>query len=122
MFEKQETVEIAAGDLLERVGRLAREGYRLVQIGCTRLDEFQLDYSFDKDYRFLNLRLHVPPGSPEVPSISGIYWSAFTYENEIHDLFGVVVKNINVDYGGNFYRIEVKAPFNVTRPARKEKE
>ncbi len=122
MFEKQETVEIATRDLLERVVQLAREGYRLVQIGCTRLEEFQIDYSFDKDYKFLNLRLRVPAERPEVPSISGIYWSAFTYENEIHDLFGVDVKNINVDYGGNFYRIEVKAPFNVTRSAGEKKE
>lgn len=120
MVEKQETIIIKAGELLERVSCLAGEGYRLVQIGCTRLDAIQVDYTFDKDYRFLNLRVLVPVDRPEIPSITGIYWCAFTYENEIHDLFGVDVKNMNINYGGNFYRIAVKAPFNVARPSKKE--
>ena len=120
MVEKQETIILKAGELLERVSRLAGEGYRLVQIGCTRLDVFQIDYTFDKDYRFLNLRVLVPVDKAEIPSITGIYWCAFTYENEIHDLFGIKVKNLNIDYGGNFYRIAVEAPFNVARPLAKE--
>ena len=121
MIEKQETISITVGELLEKVGRLAGEGYRLVQIGCTRLDSFQVDYTFDKDYGFLNLRVLVPADKAVIPSITGIYWCAFTYENEIHDLFGVEVKNLNIDYAGNFYRIAVKAPFNVPRPGDEEK-
>ena len=39
--------------------------------------------------------------------------NAFLYENEIHDLFGVVVKNINIDYGGTLYRTAIKTPFSV---------
>jgi len=44
-----------------------------------------MNYSFDRDYRFKNLRFTVKAGE-EVQSISCIYWNAFLYENEIHDL------------------------------------
>jgi ech hydrogenase subunit D len=30
----------------------------------------------------------------------------------MHDLFGVEIKNIAIDYSGTFYRTSVKTPFN----------
>ncbi len=111
----QEIVQVALGDLVGEAGKLREQGYRLVQIGCTKVaDQFEINYSFDKDYTFKNLRLVVPVGT-EVPSISGVYFGAFVYENEIHDLFGVKVTGINVDYGGNLYKTTIKYPFSVTQ-------
>ena len=49
----------------------------------------------------------------EVPSISVIYPSAFLYENEIHDLFGVIITNIAVDYQGTLYRTALSTPFSI---------
>jgi len=114
MYEKQEIVEIGIGALLESVRARAGEGFRLVQIGCTREEaSFQLDYTFDKDYRFLDLRVTLPAEGARLPSITGIYGCAFTYENEIHDLFGIQVEGNRLDYQGNFYRVPLAAPFNV---------
>ena len=113
MSEPQENKPIGKNDLVGMVAQLFAEGYRLVQIGCTTLPgAYELNYSFDKDYRFKNLRITAAPGE-EVPSISVIYANAFLYENEIHDLFGVVIKNISIDYGGTLYRTTVKVPFSV---------
>ena len=113
MSEPQENTPIGKNDLVGMVAQLFAEGYRLVQIGCTTLPgAYELNYSFDKDYRFKNLRITAAPGE-EVPSISVIYANAFLYENEIHDLFGVVIKNINIDYGGTLYRTTLKVPFSV---------
>jgi ech hydrogenase subunit D len=112
MRENQRITSIEKGDLLERVRSLFDGGYRLVQVCCTRLDALQVDYSFDRDFEFAGLRLAVPLDDARLPSISGIYWAAFTYENEIHDLFGIVFEGLNVDYGGKFYRIAKKTPFN----------
>jgi ech hydrogenase subunit D len=42
-----------------------------------------------------------------------IYQNAFLYENEIHDLFGVAVTNISIDYHGTLYRTSIKAPFSI---------
>jgi len=113
MSEPQENTPIGRNDLVGMVAQLYAEGYRLVQIGCTTLPgAYELNYSFDKDYHFKNLRITAAPGE-EIPSISVIYPNAFLYENEIHDLFGVAIKNINIDYRGTLYRTAIKVPFSV---------
>jgi ech hydrogenase subunit D len=113
MSEPQEIMPTGKNDLVGMVAQLFAEGYRLVQIGCTTLPSaYEVNYSFDKDYRFKNLRVTVAPGE-EVPSISAIYPNAFLYENEIHDLFGVAIKNINIDYRGTLYRTAIKTPFSI---------
>ncbi|RJR35852.1 MAG: NADH-quinone oxidoreductase subunit C [Desulfobacteraceae bacterium] len=120
MFEEQETVAVEREEILGRVRNLFNEGYRLVQMSCTKLDRFQVDYTFDKAYRFFNLRVTLAEGDAALPSITPSYACAFTYENEIRDLFGVQFEGIGIDYGGNFYRVGVKAPFS--RPDTAEEE
>ena len=126
MFEEQEIIDLTKEEMLGKIRGVFDEGYRLVQIGCTRGETYQIDYTFDKEYRFLDFRVNIPLDEPELPSITGIYDSAFAYENEIHDLFGIKVASINVDYKGAFYRIPVKAPFSTSEAAqgqpRSEKE
>jgi ech hydrogenase subunit D len=118
MFEKQEIVEINKEELLAKVSSLSEEGYRIVQIGCTKLsDKLQVDYTFDKDDKFYGLRLGLPLEKLELPSVSGIYLAACLYENEMHDLFGVKVSGMAIDFGGKFYRIEAEAPFMNTAEA-----
>jgi ech hydrogenase subunit D len=103
---------IAVDSLLARVRELQTQGYRLVQIGATALpDGLELTYSFDREIRLVNLRLHVPTPAPQVPSISGIYLCAFIYENELHDLFNLRVNDMAVDFQGRFYKTSVKYPF-----------
>ena len=114
MSESQEVVPVEKSDLVGIVAELFAEGYRLVQIGCSTLSNaYELSYSFDREYRFRNLRFTVAPGE-EVPSISVIYPGAFLYENEIHDLFGVVITHIAVDYRGTLYRTALSAPFSIS--------
>jgi len=116
MIKEQKIINIEPGDLLSRVAELKQDGWRLVQIGCTALKGFQLDYSFGKDYDFIDLRMNISSADIEIPSISGIYRSGFIYENEMHDLFGVKVKDIVIDYKGNFYRTAAKTPFAADKP------
>lgn len=113
MSELQEIVPVEKCDLVGIVAELFAEGYRLVQVGCTTLPGgYELTYSFDREYRFRNLRFTVSPGE-EVPSISVIYPNAFLYENEIHDLFGVVITHMAVDYRGTLYRTALGTPFSI---------
>jgi ech hydrogenase subunit D len=113
MSEPQEIVPIGKNELVGRVAHLFAQGYRLVQIGCSTLQEgYELNYSFDKDYRFENLRILAAPGE-EIPSISAVYANAFLYENEIHDLFGVVIRDIAIDYRGTLYRTSIETPFSI---------
>jgi ech hydrogenase subunit D len=36
----------------------------------------------------------------------------FTYENEMHDLFGIKFPGLVLDFGGNFYRKAASTPFS----------
>ena len=103
--------EIGPGSLIPEVLQIRHDGYRLIQICATRIDQgVELLYSFGKEYEVYCLRICLEEGE-EIMSISNIYSPAFLYENEIHDLFGVPVKLITVDYQGNLYRTEKKTPF-----------
>ena len=114
MSEFQEIVPVGKCDLVGIVAQLYAEGYRLVQVGCSTLPSaYELTYSFDREYRFRSLRITVTPDE-EVPSISVIYPNAFLYENEIHDLFGVVIIHIAVDYRGTLYRTALSTPFSIS--------
>lgn len=114
MIEQQDIILIDIQALVGRVKELFDTGYRLVQIGATKTDAIEINYSFDKAYKFINLRIIVPSAATVIPSVSSVYWSAFFYENEIHDLFGVSIDGIAVDYKGKFYRMAVKTPFGGT--------
>jgi ech hydrogenase subunit D len=114
MMEPQTIVPITVGEVVSKAEQARRDGNRLVQIGCTKIGEtFEIIYVYDKDYKLLNYRITVRQ-EEEIPSITGVYWGAFVYENEIHDLYGIHVKGINIDFKGTFYKTAVKHPFSVT--------
>jgi len=113
MSDEQTYLSLPPGALLAKVRELREQGWRLVQIGATPLGEtIELNYSFDRAGKFLNLRLTLPSATAHVPSVSSIYWCAFIYENEMHDLFRVQVEGIAVDYKGKFYKTTVPYPFS----------
>jgi ech hydrogenase subunit D len=119
VIENQRIEEIAVAALLARVQAMRAEGYRLVQICCTRLvTDQEVSYSFDRDGTLVTLRVPVSIRDPELPSISSFYWGAFLYENEMHDLFGVRVLGMAVDYRGNLFNTRVPTPFVTKEPDR----
>ncbi len=98
-------------NLVHEVLQVKHDGYRLIQICATRVgDQYELIYSFGLGYDVLRLRVYLPL-EEELVSISNIYAPAFIYENEMHDLFGVKIKLISIDYQGNLYRTAKKTPF-----------
>jgi ech hydrogenase subunit D len=114
--QEQTTELIAVDALLDRVQAMREQGYRLVQISATRLPEqLELTYSFGLDGRVAQFRLHLADEALLVPSISSIYWCAFIYENEMHDLFNLTVEGMAVDFKGTFYKTAVKFPFGSTK-------
>jgi len=103
---------VANVDLLATVRGMKKDGYRLLQICATKVSEgFEILYSFDKDHELTNLKLTVPE-EEEVQSVTGEYWGAFIYENEMHDLFGIKIVNNELDYGGNFFKVVEPTPWN----------
>lgn len=115
MIEAQPNHIIEISELLPRVQTYMDNNFRLVQIGVTQVENgWEVNYSFDKNYAFENLRICLANLEGSLPSISGIYLAAFIYENEIHDLFGLKITNIAIDFQGKFYTTAIKSPFGVT--------
>jgi len=102
-------------ELLNTVSEYKSQGCRLVQICGSKSGEgYELDYSFDHDYKFIDLKVAVNPGD-EIPSISAIFAPAFLYENEIEALFGIKVLHMSVDFEGKLYVTAKKTPFAVEK-------
>ena len=108
MIENKKTHELLA---LAQDAKTA--GWRLGQACATTLgDLIELLYTFEKEGELMNYKFTIEARAPEVQSITAIYPYAFIYENEMHDLFGVTFKNLSLDYGGKFFKISEKTPWN----------
>lgn len=108
---------------LEDVPRMAAErkegGWRYVQtLAVNTEDGIDLLYSFMKDGVLENLRVSGVKKGTAVPSITDKFLAAFVFENEIHDLFGVQIENIAIDFKGKFYALAEKEPMTVFSPAQ----
>jgi ech hydrogenase subunit D len=118
MTEEQPIVPVTADTLVAEVKALCDQGWRLVQIGVTSLGEtLEVNYSFDLEQKFRNLRLQLPAAGARLPSVSGVYWCAFLYENEIHDLFGMSFDGLVLDFKGNLYQTAKPFPFAASAAA-----
>ncbi|WP_270847368.1 NADH-quinone oxidoreductase subunit C [Candidatus Collinsella stercoripullorum] len=116
-----EFVDVPLGDLLTRVQTLKHEGMRFIQL-CAEFPEGGIDlvYTFYDETRDNALNLCVSlPENAEVPSIQGLYFAAFSYENEAHDLFGVNFINMKLDFGGHFFNLAETSPMTVITPEMK---
>jgi ech hydrogenase subunit D len=112
MIEPQPMTVIDRSALPEKAKELSGEGYRLVQVCATNVDEtLEVTYSFDREYSLVNYRVVIQKSDPVLPSITGAYLAAFAYENELQDLFGIQVTDLAINYNGNFYHTAIKTPF-----------
>ena len=123
----EQTQRITKDELHAKAASLVQAGYRLVQICCVKepsgrepAQVLEMNYSFDKDYSFLNFKLDLSVGE-ELPSITPVCPAAYLYENEIHDLFGIKITGISVDFKGTLYKIAIPAPFNPAGGSPKER-
>ena len=95
-------------------------GWRFVQLLAVNTEDgIDLVYSFMKDNLLENHEIKGVQKGTTVPSITDRFLEAFVFENEAHDLFGVDVQGIAIDFGGNFYALAQKEPMTVISPAQK---
>lgn len=115
-------VEIALSELLMRVQTLKHGGVRFVQMCAEKnaQDDIDLVYTFyDENIEAaVNLIVPIAPGD-KVPSIQELYFAAFSYENETHDLYGVRFANMKLDFGGHFFNLAETAPMTVISPEQR---
>lgn len=109
---------------VEQLPALASErkadGWRFVQLLAVNTEEgIDLIYSFMKGNLLENHEIKGVQKGTTVPSITDQFLEAFVFENETHDLFGVDVQGIAIDFGGNFYALAQKEPMTIISPEQK---
>lgn len=111
---------VALADLHAMAEAKKADGWRYVQTMCVATDDgIDIIYSFNKEDKLDNMTVKAVQKTDEVPSISDLFFSAFVFENEAHDLFGVNITNIAIDFGGNFYALSQREPMTIISPEKK---
>ena len=129
----QEAIYTTVGidELLSHVQALKGAGARFVQMHAERNVD---DGTYRLVYTFINVRAaqeHIAQGGSyaienlvvegidrhqEIPSISSYCPAVFPFENEAHDLFGLAITDMQIDFKGFFYQVSTAEPMSVITP------
>ena len=122
---------VAIDELLAHVQALKGAVARFVQMHAERCVD---DGSYRLVYTFINVRAaqeQIARGGnyaienlvvegidqyQEIPSISSYYPAVFPFENEVHDLFGLAITDMQIDFKGFFYQVSTAEPMSVITP------
>lgn len=122
---------VGLDELLPHVQALKGVGARFVQMHAERcVDDgsYRLVYTFinvraaqeqiaqDGSYAIENLVVEGINQYQEIPSISSYYPAVFPFENETHDLFGLAITDMQIDFKGFFYQVSTAEPMSVITP------
>lgn len=122
---------VGIDELLPHVQVLKGVGARFVQMHAERnVDDgsYRLVYTFinvraaqehiaqDGSYAIENLVVEGVDQYQEIPSISSYYPAVFPFENEAHDLFGLAITDMQIDFKGFFYQVSTAEPMSVITP------
>lgn len=124
-------ITVGIDELLSHVQALKGVGARFVQMHAERnVDDgsYRLVYTFinvravqehiaqDGSYAIENLVVEGVDQYQEIPSISSYYPAVFPFENEAHDLFGLAITDMQIDFKGFFYQVSTAEPMSVITP------
>lgn len=119
---------VGIDELLPHMQALKGAGARFVQMHAERcVDDgsYRLVYTFinvraaqeniaqDGSYAIENLVVEGIDQYQEIPSISSYYPAVFPFENEAHDLFGLAITDMQIDFKGFFYQVSTAEPMSV---------
>lgn len=125
---------VGIDELLSHVQALKGVGARFVQMHAERnVDDgtYRLVYTFinvhaaqehiaqDGSYAIENLVVEGIDRYQEIPSINSYYPAVFPFENEAHDLFGLAITDMQIDFKGFFYQVSTAEPMSVITPEMK---
>lgn len=122
---------VGIDELLPHVQALKGAAARFVQMHAERcVDDgsYRLVYTFINvraaqeqiarggNYAIENLTVEGIDQYQEIPSISSYYPAVFPFENEAHDLFGLAITDMQIDFKGFFYQVSTAEPMSVITP------
>ena len=122
---------VGIDELLSHVQALKGAGARFVQMHAERcVDDgsYRLVYTFinvraaqeqiarDGNYAIENLVVEGIDQYQEIPSISSYYPAVFPFETEAHDLLGLAITDMQIDFKGFFCQVSTAEPMSVITP------
>ena len=130
-MQKANYTTVGNDDHQSHVQALKGVGARFVQMHAERnVDDgtYRLVYTFinvraareliaqDGSYAIENLVVEGIDQYQEIPSISSYYTAVIPFENEAHDLFGLAITDMQIDFKGFFYQVSTAEPMSVIAP------
>lgn len=113
-------IPLSVNDIATLAAEKKQQGWRFVQLLAVNTDEgFDLIYAFIKGNILENHEIKGVSKDTVIPSITDQFLAAFVFENEVHDLFGVQIHDIAIDFKGNFYTLAQQEPMTIISPAQK---
>lgn len=112
--------EMSVEDILSCAKEHKAAGWRFIQLLCVNTDNgIDVQYTYMKDTLLENWTVCGVQKDTVIPSVSNEFLSAFVFENEAHDLFGVNISGIVIDFRGRFYDLAMNEPMTVISPEQK---
>lgn len=103
--------QLSAEELLAWASCRKADGWRFIQMCCAANDD-AIDAIYTIRKGSLVAMATIPglvPGD-HLPSISGQWPEAFVFENEAHDLYGIEIDGMIIDFHGTFYQLSEPTP------------
>ena len=120
MTYEAEFVEIPLDHLQREASIMKANGWRFIQTHAVNSDDgVDLYYSFMKDGHVRNYKIEGVKKDQPVQSITNLFLSAFVFENEARELFGVDMRDIAIDFKGAMYAPAESEPMTFISPAQK---
>lgn len=113
-------IPLEASEIASLALEKKQSGWRYSQMHCVMDgDNVNCIYSFIKDGKLENYVVEAAQKHMPLKSISSIYFSAFVFENESHDLFGIDFEGLVLDFSGSFYQTSITSPMTIISPEQK---
>ena len=117
MAFSSEFIEIPLAEAHTTAERMQTEGARFVQVHAVNgEDGVDLYYTYDIEGTLTNYKVVGITKDDVVPSISDVFLAAFVFENEARELFGIDLRDIAIDFGGNMYTLAETEPMTYLSP------
>ena len=121
MSLKQDFRPLALDKLLDTCKEYKEKGYRFDQLlpKLERDNTITLIYTFVMGEEIVNFKIGgIIKDETVVPSVTELFISAFVFENEAQELYGVNIEGNVLDFKGNFYKFAdgVDAPMTIITP------
>ena len=117
MSFSSEFIQIPLADAHATAERMREQGARFVQIHAVNgEDGVDLYYTYDQEGTLTNYKVAGLTKDDIIPSVSDVFLAAFVFENEARELFGIDLRDIAIDFGGNMYTLAETEPMTYLSP------